>query len=160
MPQRTVRVESFTVSDLTAGEYPAAHFQVKCSSGTYIRSLAADLGKLLGCPAHLESLRRTRVGRFNVVDSFTIEELQKNGIGTEEAPLTAMADALEMPEYTASSEEVQLILTGRAVSVSGRSETPLDGTVIKMLAASDGGLLGLGKVVAGTIKPFVVVREV
>ncbi len=160
MPQRTVRVESFTVTDLIAGEHPAAHFQVKCSSGTYVRTLAADLGKALGCPAHLESLRRTRVGRFTVADSFTVEELQKKGVDTEEVPLTAMTDALEMPEYAASDDEVQLILTGRAVSGAGVSEASLDGTVIKMVAAGDGGLLGLGKVTAGTIKPFLVVREV
>jgi tRNA pseudouridine55 synthase len=44
------------------------------SKGTYIRSLAHDIGQALGCGAHLSALRRTRIGEFNVADSMTPEE--------------------------------------------------------------------------------------
>ena len=48
---------------------------VACSSGTYIRALARDLGEMLGCGAHLTALRRTRVGSFTVDDAHTLEDL-------------------------------------------------------------------------------------
>ncbi|MBA3722146.1 MAG: tRNA pseudouridine(55) synthase TruB [Parachlamydiaceae bacterium] len=47
-------------------KYPHLHIRVKCSKGTYIRSIAYDLGKLLGCGAHLSNLQRTRSGVFNI----------------------------------------------------------------------------------------------
>lgn len=50
------------------------HFRVVCSTGTYIRSLANDFGKALGCGAYLSSLRRTRIGEFRVEDACTMEE--------------------------------------------------------------------------------------
>ncbi|MEA2005366.1 MAG: tRNA pseudouridine(55) synthase TruB [Acidobacteriota bacterium] len=54
---------------------PVIDFEVKCSSGTYIRSLAHDLGQNLGCRAHLIQLKRTHVGNFSVENSFTLEEI-------------------------------------------------------------------------------------
>ena len=48
---------------------------VECSKGTYIRSLADDIGTKLGCYAHLQELRRTQSGKFDIKDSFTVSEL-------------------------------------------------------------------------------------
>ncbi len=59
---RAVRIDRFDVERFEPGPFPAATVLVECSSGTYIRSLAADLGAALGGPAHLASLRRLRVG--------------------------------------------------------------------------------------------------
>lgn len=55
---------------------PLLKFKVKCSSGTYIRSLAHDLGQSLGCGAHLSELTRTEVGNFNIKESFSLEEIK------------------------------------------------------------------------------------
>lgn len=56
---------------------PLIDFKVKCSSGTYIRSLAHDLGQNLECGAHLSQLTRTEVGNFNIKDCFTIDKTKK-----------------------------------------------------------------------------------
>lgn len=56
---------------------PFLDFEVKCSSGTYIRSLAHDLGQILGCGAHLSRLTRTEVGTFKLSDAFLLEEIRK-----------------------------------------------------------------------------------
>lgn len=56
---------------------PLIKFKVKCSSGTYIRSLAHDLGQSLGCGAHLSELTRKEVGNFNIKESFTLEEIKR-----------------------------------------------------------------------------------
>jgi tRNA pseudouridine55 synthase len=53
---------------------PVVSFKVVCSTGTYIRSLANDFGKALGCGGHLSELRRTRIGDFKVEDAVKVEE--------------------------------------------------------------------------------------
>ncbi|HPI00193.1 MAG TPA: tRNA pseudouridine(55) synthase, partial [Chitinophagaceae bacterium] len=63
---RSIIIHSFLI---TQYEPPIVHFKVTCSTGTYIRSLANDFGKALGCGAYLSSLRRTRIGEFNVNDA-------------------------------------------------------------------------------------------
>lgn len=59
-----VRVET----QLLSYEYPYLHLRINCSKGTYIRSIAEDLGRLLQCGAHLTNLRRTRSGQFHLAD--------------------------------------------------------------------------------------------
>ncbi len=56
---------------------PILDFRVQCSSGTYIRALANDLGKILGCGAHLSQLSRTEIERFKLEDCFTLKKIQK-----------------------------------------------------------------------------------
>jgi tRNA pseudouridine55 synthase len=72
---KTVRVTALSLGPLANGLLP---FSVSCSSGTYIRSIAAELGEKLGCGAHLESLRRTRIGSFDAADAIGLEEFEKS----------------------------------------------------------------------------------
>ena len=84
---RKVTVHSFTVGDPVApGEYP---IEVECSSGTYIRSLAADVGTALGGGAHLRDLRRTAIGSFTAEAGVAIEALTVDHLLT---PAAAMRD--------------------------------------------------------------------
>jgi tRNA pseudouridine55 synthase len=71
-PKR-VRVTRLEVGDPAAGRLP---FTISCSSGTYIRSIASELGERLGCGAHLDSLRRTRVGEFTVDDAAPLDAFE------------------------------------------------------------------------------------
>lgn len=70
---RKITIKSF---EITAIAMPIVHFKVVCSTGTYIRSLANDVGAALGCGAHLSSLCRTRIGAFTLDKSLTVEEAQ------------------------------------------------------------------------------------
>lgn len=72
--KRNVEVFEF---EITSIDMPEVEFRVRCSKGTYIRSLAHDLGQKLGSGAHLTQLRRTRSGRFDVDDAETIEGFLK-----------------------------------------------------------------------------------
>ena len=65
-PERPITVQAF---DLVSLEGPDAEVEVTCSGGTYVRVLAADVGALLGCGAHLRRLRRTRIGHFDVAEA-------------------------------------------------------------------------------------------
>ena len=69
---RQVEILAF---ELTKIKLPTIDFYVKCSKGTYIRSLANDYGKALGSGAHLSSLRRTAIGLHRIEDAYTIEQI-------------------------------------------------------------------------------------
>jgi tRNA pseudouridine55 synthase len=68
---RKVAIHEFEITNI---EMPLVYFRVVCSTGTYIRSLANDFGKLLGCGAYLSSLCRTRIGEFKLSEAMTIEQ--------------------------------------------------------------------------------------
>lgn len=68
---RNILVHSFEVN---MSELPILHFKIVCGTGTYIRSIAHDLGQLLGCGAHLSSLRRERIGEALITNSQTMED--------------------------------------------------------------------------------------
>lgn len=71
---RKVVIRTF---EITAVEMPVVHFRVVCSTGTYIRSLAHDMGAALGCGAYLSSLCRTRIGEFLLSDAESMEGLRE-----------------------------------------------------------------------------------
>ena len=75
---RTVRIDRIEVEAFTPGEFPRAQLLVECGSGTYIRSLAADLGEALGGCAHLAWLRRLQVGPFPVEEARTLAEIAES----------------------------------------------------------------------------------
>lgn len=68
---REIFVSSFKITGI---ELPDLYFEITCSSGTYIRVIANDLGKKIGCGAYLKKLRRTKVGNYYVDDALTISE--------------------------------------------------------------------------------------
>ena len=74
IPARKVNIRSF---ELTQKAIPKVDFKVICSKGTYIRSLANDYGKALNSGAHLSTLRRTRIGEFNIEHAISIEDFEK-----------------------------------------------------------------------------------
>ena len=67
---REVQITSFELTDVNV---PDIHFYVRCSKGTYIRSLAHDFGQKLGCGAHLTSLKRTAIGSYRLLDALTLD---------------------------------------------------------------------------------------
>ncbi len=69
---------TITAFDTTTVNLPEVHFRVVCGTGTYIRSLAHDMGAALGCGAYLSELRRTRIGEYSVDDAMTMEKFLEN----------------------------------------------------------------------------------
>ena len=87
LPASEVTVHNWDVRDIHGDTLTAV---VTCSGGTYIRALARDLGRLAGSAAHLRSLRRTRVGRFDVAEATTLETLARSPARVR--PLRVIAD--------------------------------------------------------------------
>jgi tRNA pseudouridine55 synthase len=79
---RRVTVDEFAI---TGGTLPLLQFRIRCSKGTYVRSLAHDLGERLGCGAWLAGLRRTAIGDFSVDDAWTLERLRAEAAAPESA---------------------------------------------------------------------------
>ena len=74
MRQQAISIVEFELTDISL---PEIAFRVVCSKGTYIRSLASDLGKALDSGAHLVGLRRTKSGNFDVSDALSMGEFEK-----------------------------------------------------------------------------------
>ena len=88
---KTVEIKAF---ELTRIALPEVDFRVVCSKGTYIRSLARDLGAALGCGAHLTGLVRTRIGEFRLADALTLDAVQALA-----PPRPATDDAARRPRH-------------------------------------------------------------
>ena len=92
------------------------NLRVVCSSGTYIRALAEDIGRALGIGAHLTQLRRTRAGRCDLSRAVTLERLAELAeAGRTEAALISMTEALAMPEVRLNAEEAARVAHGNTV---------------------------------------------
>jgi tRNA pseudouridine55 synthase len=72
---RKINIYHFEITDISL---PVLSFKVVCSTGTYIRSLANDFGAALGCGGYLSSLRRTRIGEFEVSEALSMEQFESN----------------------------------------------------------------------------------
>jgi len=117
-----VEVFEFDILDYADGR---ARFRSLVSSGTYIRSLAHDLGAKLGCGAHLSALRRTRAGEFSIEDAHSFEELERLGeerVSTFIHPRRLLPD---IPSVTVMDEVASYIRNGRAVNLPDMSNSKL-----------------------------------
>jgi tRNA pseudouridine55 synthase len=75
--KREPRKVTISIFEIDTKELPLVHFRVVCSTGTYIRSLADDFGRALGCGGHLSALRRTRIGEFSVEDALSLTTFEE-----------------------------------------------------------------------------------
>jgi tRNA pseudouridine55 synthase len=108
-PARSVRVDAFVVEEFVGGAYPEATIRVDCSSGTYVRTLAADLGTALGGCAHLGELRRLRVGSFGLDEAHTLDEI---GADPEAMVLTPAAALRDLTEIAVEGEQERAVAHG------------------------------------------------
>lgn len=159
---KKVRVTRFDTLEV---EGDTARFHVDCSSGTYIRSLAHDVGKELGLGAHLSSLRRTRVGPFSLDNARTLSALDALPADARTSapswvPLSGIP--LPFPAVTLLPGEAQKVRRGHAVPV----RVPADVTGapwIRLLCAGDlvalGHLEPLGRGALALARPKIVLQD-
>ncbi|HVA64258.1 MAG TPA: tRNA pseudouridine(55) synthase TruB, partial [Terriglobales bacterium] len=140
-----VEVRAFELVDLDGDRM---QFRVVASTGTYVRSLAHDLGAALGVGAHLSRLERVRVGEFGLEASHTLEELAARAeAGTLAAALLPATRLLpEFPAVVAPADAVSKLLHGHAANLPEFSRAPR-----VRVFASDGQLLALARRVAGSL---------
>ena len=167
-----VEVEVHTFSCLGV-DGPEVEFEVRCSAGTYVRSLAAELGRALGCGAHLTTLRRTISGEFGLEDALSLDQIEElAAAGTLRDRLIPPSGLdLGLPAVTARDEALDRLahggrlepsdLEGPALCSLGEggpcSAKATEGETVRILG-TDGSLLAVGEVEedGGRIQPRVV----
>jgi tRNA pseudouridine55 synthase len=166
MPVR-VMIREFAVQDpqnplLTRNEDGTFDLAVRvvCSAGTYVRTLAEDLGKQLGVGAHLVALRRTRAGDFSISDAVTIEALQQRAEGKEIGnALLSMDTALSrFPFIHLTEADANWTRNGRSIGVgNSMGASWADGEKVRM-RGENGRLIAVGyfDATSRTLQPRVV----
>jgi len=143
---RRVVVKQLELREFRGGDAPEADIYLECSKGTYVRSIAEDLGHALGCGAHVSALRRTRAGPFSLEDSVTLATLE----ALKENEELAQMDELLLPADTAvlTLPLVKLSESGGFYMRQGQPllvpNAPCDGMV--RIALESGEFLGVGEI--------------
>ncbi len=113
---RTIRIASISMPHYAP---PEIGIEVSCSPGTYVRSLAHDLGEALGCGAHLSGLRRTQSGSFRLEDAKTPEACERLADeGALEDALVTPADALGLPRVLLTAVQARRVGHGTPIPVA------------------------------------------
>ncbi|RPJ76759.1 MAG: tRNA pseudouridine(55) synthase TruB [Desulfobacteraceae bacterium] len=114
-PARAVRIDWIRLREVAL---PRVRFEVRCSAGTYVRTLCADIGRALGCGAHMSELTRTESGGFRIEQALSLEALASMAReGRADAGLIPMARALNgRPEVVADLPLLEKIRHGRRLS--------------------------------------------
>jgi tRNA pseudouridine55 synthase len=148
---REIEIDSFKLS--AQPDVDHAEFEVECGKGTYVRSLARDLGRKLGCLGHVSVLRRTRVGDFTAENTVTLVQLEQ--AGADNASLLALlrpvaAGLQSLPAVKVSESDAQRLVQGQSVFLRGRDAPFFEGPVSVSVS---GNLVALAEMEAGQIHP-------
>lgn len=143
---RRVVIKQLELREFRPGEAAEVDVYLECSKGTYVRSIAEDLGRLLGCGAFVSALRRTKAGPFGIEDSVTLsalESLKANGELAQMDELLKPADSaiLGLPLVELSESSGFYMRQGQPVMVPN---APCDGMV--RIALETGEFLGVGEI--------------
>lgn len=144
--ERRPRRVTITRLELTGGTADRPELRIECSKGTYIRSLAQDIGAALGCGAHLASLRRTASGRFRVEDAVSLDALAAMPQALRSRRLLPLAELLVgLPRAELDAPSAARLRNGQVLPVSGLAQGLCGvygpGGVVLGLGRSDGASL-------------------
>ncbi len=132
IPPRKVKVSSIKFIGVEAQDTnnPIIVTDIDCSGGTYIRAIAHDLGKILGYGACLHDLVRTKSGKFEIDNSYTLEQIEefKNTDNLEQVVIKP-TNVLSLPEYVINESEAYKIKTGQFIEPSDSFNLPDDSRV-------------------------------
>lgn len=142
--------------DLVEMDLPAVSFRVRCSSGTYVRALARDLGRVLGVGAHLTALRRTAVGGFGIDEALPIAALASDAERHLMAPAEALARA-GMATVVLDSASSERLVHGQAVPLP--TAVVADELGVRAAAVDVDGLVAIVEVSGSMLRPRKVFRS-
>jgi tRNA pseudouridine55 synthase len=148
---REIEIDSFSLTATPDADH--AEFEVECGKGTYVRSLARDIGRKLGCLGHVSRLRRTLVGDFPEEGTVNLAQLEQ--ASADEASLHALlqpvASGLQsLPAVKVSEPDAQRLAQGQSVFLRGRDAPLFEGPVSVSVS---GNLVALAEMEAGALHP-------
>jgi tRNA pseudouridine55 synthase len=150
---RPVRIDRLALLDMP--DRDTAVFEAQCGKGTYVRALARDMGRALGCLGHVAGLRRTRVGAFGESEAVTMEALQA-AAGVGEAALHRLllpveAALAELAVLKVGQNDAARLAQGQPVLVRGRDAPTTAGPTY---ATCKGHLVAVGRIDKGELHPI------
>jgi len=151
---RPVQINRLELRAFRPGEQAQVDIYLECSKGTYVRTLAEDLGRSMGCGAHVSALRRTRAGPFTLADSVTFQALEALKSDDKQAEMDALLQPADvalggLPLVRLSESGGFYMRQGQPVLVPN---APCNGMV--RVALESGEFLGIGEILAdGRVAP-------
>ena len=152
----TREVEIHRLDWLSAPDADRTVFLAECGKGTYIRALARDMGRALGCLGHVAALRRTAVGHFDEQSSITLDALQRLAEpGAENQPqpfslLPVEAGLAALPAFAVSTADAGRLVRGQSVLLRGRDAPIIAGLIA---VSVQGVLVALAEAEKGELRP-------
>ena len=163
---RLVRVDRLTL--IGCPDADLADFEVVCGKGTYMRSLARDIGRALGCLGHVAALRRLAVGQFTLEKAISVDELTALGQGAVlDSHLLPIATALDdIPALALTADEAHRLRQGQAVALLRRQDVvrldklfdESDEREVMLLATSAGKPVALCRLEGAEVRPVRVIN--
>ncbi|MGE3644348.1 MAG: tRNA pseudouridine(55) synthase TruB [Beijerinckiaceae bacterium] len=135
--------------DLVSHSRDEAVFDARCGKGTYVRAIARDMGRLLGCFGHVTALRRTRVGPFVIANAVTLAELEDDPAQAKDYLQSVEAGLTELPCVVVDRNAAARLRRGQSLILRGR-EAPAGGIAY---AACGGVPIAFGPVEGGELNP-------
>lgn len=126
VPPREVEIHELQLLDFSPGSHPWAEFKLRCSKGTYVRSLCRDIGEVSEYGAYQSSLCRTRVGPFRLQDASTCKEIEKikENEQVEKVILPLSKSLPHLPKVLVKKEAEKLVKWGRPLYLTHISQLP------------------------------------
>lgn len=151
---RTVVIEDLRLTQFVDAD--TAVFEAECGKGTYVRSIARDMGRVLGCRGHVSELRRLAVGPFTETEAVTMDELiaahEAGGPEALDAFLQPVEAALtNLTELSVSPADASELARGKTVLLRGRDAPIFTGA---FFATCKGLLVAMGDAEKGQLRPF------
>ncbi|MDR5738169.1 tRNA pseudouridine(55) synthase TruB [Caballeronia sp. LZ016] len=152
--EREARPVTIHALKMIACALPLVTFRVTCSKGTYVRTLAEDIGEALGCGAHLTALRRTCVGALTLENAVTLDELTALNEADRDARLQPV-DALlsTFPAVQLDDKACRRFLHGQRLRLADVSPDQIEAGRVRVYAQEGGRLLGVAKAGEGVLAP-------
>ncbi|HMC45843.1 MAG TPA: tRNA pseudouridine(55) synthase TruB, partial [Caballeronia sp.] len=152
--EREARNVTIHVLDLIACALPDVTFRVTCSKGTYVRTLAEDIGETLGCGAHLVALRRTGVGVLTLEHAVTLDTLAEAAPAERDSWLQPV-DALlsTFPAVYLDADATRRFTQGQRLKLSDIADAPAEADRVRVYALDDKRLLGVARAGEGVLAP-------
>jgi len=146
---RPVEIHRLSLIDIPDPDH--AVLSAECGKGTYVRALARDMGRALGCFGHVSALRRTGVGPFCEQDGVTLERLEAADAAALTSLLQPVAAGLQgLPTVSVSRADAARLVRGQAVLLRGRDAPIVEGSVAIF---TQGDLIALADAAEGELRP-------
>lgn len=157
---RPVQIDRLELTEMPDAQ--TAIFEAECGRGTYVRAIARDMGRQLGCLGHVIALRRTRVGPFHESQAVTIADLEEaagledGGVEIKTLMRPVESALAELLEVTVSQSDAARLARGQTVLLRGRDAPVMSG---EAFALSKGTLIALCEIERGELRPLRVFNQ-